>query len=172
MVIRKKRLGLDEFVGLEALKSYLNTIWANLSQEEPVTESWSRLESALVYGPSGSGKMSYLVSWLVDRGLISAGVQSAIPKCNNKVFLIDFGRIFSTSKTTLHVDFLQRLLHSINDYVQSLTQHGMVLVILKNLELLYEEADLEPYQLRFLADLLSNIELNSPSCHFRRLIFE
>lgn len=163
---RKRRLKLDEFIGLDALRAYFDSIWTSVwwSSEKPrVLES--PIKNAFVFGPNGCGKVSFLMNWLLETQLIETKSPDH-PRVD--VFFIDIDFVLSRHR---NVEFLGRLLDSINQHAaqQQASPLGLfVLVVIKRLERLFEppnesnsNIDLEQIRWRFLADLLFNIELSS-----------
>ena len=118
------------------------------------------IENALIYGPSGSGKLSYLINLLIEKSIIN------IKKEENKttemsskinIYFIDFDRVKFSNDLVFELNFLERLFDSITD---SSNTSG-VLIILKNFERLFEDEKLESLKIRFVADLIYFMEKNS-----------
>jgi hypothetical protein len=118
------------------------------------------IENALIYGPRGSGKLSYLINLLIEKSIIN------IEKEENKatemsskinIYFIDFDRVKFSNDLIFELNFLERLFDSITD---SSNTSG-VLIILKNFERLFEDEKLESLKIRFVADLIYFMEKNS-----------
>lgn len=147
---KKTRLKLDEFIGLDSFRDYLNSILTTTRDNL----AWTMAKNSLVFGQRGCGKVSYLVNWLIETKLERV-----------EVFFIDISQVLARSN--VDAEFLGRLLDSINEHAQRFTL-GLVLVVFNRLECLFDEKK-ERVRVRFLADLLYNIEINSPSKFFFKI---
>lgn len=171
---RKRRLKLDEFVGLDALRAYFDSIWTSLSSSEKPRVLDNSIRNAFVFGPKGCGKVSFLMNWLLEMQLIErTSPQKSANHPRVDVFFIDIDFVLSRHR---NVEFLGRLLDSINQHAAQQQQLELVLVVIKRLERLFESPHsntnidpslLEQIRWRFLADLIFNIELSSFFLLFR-----
>lgn len=159
MVKAKKRLKTSEFVGLSEFKTHMDVVLRNLTDEFNLEtfnlDESERVGSALVYGPRGCGRVSYIVNLLIERGLIHVE-QARLCTSQINAFVIDFERI---DEALIKANFLTRLLDSIDRYSHS-TKLGNLIVV-KNLELLFERNQFESVGHRFIAALLFYMEQNS-----------
>lgn len=128
MIRNKNRLKPNEFVGLAEYKSYLDALIGYLiGNNRSISLDESELfETSLVYGPQGSGKLSYLVSLLLERGWITIDQDQVCSGSQLRVVFVDT-RQLSPSK----LDILERLFDSIIDFRRDTTG---VLVVVRNLE--------------------------------------
>jgi hypothetical protein len=161
---------LAEFVGMHELADYLDNTLSKL------TGNWSAYElcNALIYGPSGSGKESFVMSYLLDKGWLKFN-QSKSKTCSSfvKIFFVDFKSSISwwQNETAEQNDeqnkeegsFLHTLFSSIDLYLSK--KRLSSLIIFKNIEFLIEKsqslintsASTSPRLLRFIGDLLFQI---------------
>lgn len=162
---KKGKLGVSEFVGMENYEQYLNftlkKLEGNVSYlDENMNVS---IQNALVYGPEGFGKFSYIINVLIEKGLLKFN-KSKTCSSKVKIFLIDFKLILSKIQANIFSnanEFLEKSLKSINIYANKKRMGFMV--ILKNMEYLVENKSLNDFMLRFIGELTCEIGNKSQS---------
>ena len=116
--------------------------------------------NALVYGPSGVGKMSSIVDLLTRK-------RSTVMCEYLKIFVIDFALLLATSSQKMtEISRIADLMKSINLIVNK--KSIGTLIILKNVELLFEEEDdgnESVAKSRFICDLLYELNENDDGTH-------
>ena len=162
MVNSKKRLRTTDFIGLnEKYKSYLDTVMRYLMDETDLGNfsEYELIENALIYGPSGSGKLSYLINLLIEKNIINIEKEENKTEMSSKIniYFIDFDRVKFSNDLVFELNFLERLFDSITDS----SNNSGVLIVLKNFERLFEDEKIESLKIRFVAALIYFMEKNS-----------
>lgn len=157
--LQKSNAKLDEILGLDEYKLYLsktlNRLIGNSLSSNHLTNELNdnSIQNAIIYGMPGSGKMSLLTSFLIDKKILRfTQTDSCISLI--KVLIIDFEQIASKI-SSIEICLIENLLKSINLLIDK--KRINILVVIKNLELVFKLDIFEKHRSRFIGDLLHEL---------------
>ena len=150
-LMSKKIKNVSDFLGLDILKMHLTSYLKSQIKSHAIYNSKDdSIKNTLVYGPSGSGKVSLIFTLLNNHMNLNSKVLIDSKEKKLKIFLLDFETILAENDKTI----LQSIFKSI-DLFNRKTEP--VLIILLNLESLFAACEENSLKLHLIGDLLNRM---------------
>ena len=161
----------QELIGLKELKDYLiNSMGRLISSDNSFLNEGKYVDNAkkssvLVYGPSGSGKLSLIIDFLTRNGFVRMNENQE----NLKIFFIDFKSLLIKEDKNAKLTLIEDLMKSIDLLIN---KHNLrALIILNRVEALFDETASinDNVRDRYICDLLYELYADSKSQYSTQL---